>query len=63
MSKWMMLQAFYCIVGICFFVKDLFEKVPLGNGMVRAFIWPYAQWPFIHRQGLELIEPILKMIQ
>ncbi|MBM3515916.1 MAG: hypothetical protein FJX59_19700 [Alphaproteobacteria bacterium] len=63
MSKLFLLQAFYCITGIAFFVKDLFEKVPMGNGMVRAFIWPYAQWPFIRRQSLELIEPVLKMVQ
>ena len=38
------IQAFYCISGIGFFIQDLFSEVPMGDAMVRAFIWPYAQW-------------------
>jgi hypothetical protein len=63
MGKLFFIQAFYCITGIIFFVRDLFAKVPMGQGMVRAFIWPYAQWPFIKAQALGMIEPVLKMLQ
>lgn len=63
MGKFFFIQAFYCLTGILFFVKDLFEKVPMGRGMVRAFIGPYAQWPFIKQQAFELLAPILKLIQ
>ena len=63
MGKFFLIQTFYCICGVAFFVKDLFAKVPMGQGMVRAFIWPYAQWPFIKNQSLELLAPVLKLIQ
>jgi len=33
----------YCITGT-FFCKRLIAKVPMGNAMVNAFIWPYASW-------------------
>jgi len=56
-------QSFYAMSGIGFFVKDLFEKVPMGQGMVRAFIWPYAQWPFIKYKVLEFLRPLLDMFQ
>lgn len=59
----MVLQAFYAICGIGFFVKDLFDRVPMGEGMVRAFIWPYAQWPFIQYRTLELLQPVLSALQ
>ena len=45
------------------FVKDLFDKVPMGQGMVRAFIWPYAQWPFIKHKVLESLDPVLGLFQ
>lgn len=38
------IQAFYCLSGIGLFIQDLFANVPMGDAMVRAFIWPYAQW-------------------
>ena len=41
--KFWAIQAFYCISGIGFFIQDLFDRVPQGDAMVRAFIWPYAQ--------------------
>jgi hypothetical protein len=62
MSKFVLLQAFYTITGIMFFVRDLYNKVPMGKGMVNAFIWPYAQWPFIKVQALHLLDPVMKMI-
>ena len=62
MGKFVLIQAFYSIVGILFFVRDLFAKVPMGQGMVNAFIWPYAQWPLIHDQALRLAEPVLRMM-
>ena len=37
------IQAFYCLSGIGFFIQDLFAEVTMGDAMVRAFIWPYAQ--------------------
>lgn len=49
--------------GIGFFVKDLFDKVPMGQGMMRAFIWPYAQWPFIKLRALEFQQPVLSVFQ
>jgi len=67
MGKFAILQAFYCMCGIGFFVKDLFNKVPMGQGMINAFIWPYAQWPFIKLRALEIaapvVDPVLNMIQ
>ncbi len=57
------LQAFYCIVGILFYVRDLFAKKPMGEAMVDAFIWPYAQWPLMKLELLKMLQPILKMIQ
>lgn len=47
MSKFVLIQAVYCITGILFFVRDLFAKVPMAVAMVHAFIWPYAQWMVI----------------
>ncbi len=41
--KFWAIQAFYCISGIGFFIQDLFDRVPQGDAMIRAFIWPYAQ--------------------
>lgn len=62
MGKFALIQAFYCITGILFFVKDLYAKVPMGDGMVRAFIWPYAQWPLMRDAALQMAQPILQMI-
>ncbi len=41
--KFWAIQAFYCISGIGFFIQDLFDRVPQGDAMIRAFIWPHAQ--------------------
>jgi len=62
MGKLFLLQAFYCITGILFFVRDLFAKVPMGQAMVRAFIWPYAQWPLIRDQAMIALQPVLALI-
>ena len=62
MGKFALLQAFYCIVGILFFVKDLYERVPMGQGMMRAFIWPYAQWPMMKASALHMLAPVLQML-
>jgi hypothetical protein len=62
MKLFAVLQAFYAITGIAFFVRDLYAKVPMGKGMVNAFIWPYAQWPFIKSQVLIMLEPVMKLI-
>lgn len=59
----LLVQSFYAMSGIGFFVKDLFDKVPMGQGMVRAFIWPYAQWPFIKHKVLESLDPVLGLFQ
>jgi len=63
MSKFVLLQAFYSITGILFFVRDLYNKVPMGKGMINAFIWPYAQWPLIKASTLQMVDPVLKLIQ
>ena len=62
MGKFALIQAFYCMCGIGFFVKDLFEKVEMTKAMIRAFIWPYAQWPFIKQQALSLASDGLKAV-
>ena len=62
MGKFMLLQAFYCITGILFFVKDLFAKVPMGEAMINAFIWPYAQWLLIKAYGLQMLAPVMNLI-
>ncbi len=62
MGKFALLQAFYCITGILFFTRDLFAKVPMGEAMLNAFIWPYAQWPLIKMQGLQLLAPVMHFI-
>ncbi|MBX7201206.1 MAG: hypothetical protein K1X51_17705 [Rhodospirillaceae bacterium] len=62
MGKFAVIQAFYCISGLGFFVKDLYENVPMANGMIRAFIWPYAQWPYIHDRALHMAQPLLQML-
>ena len=62
MGKFVLLQAFYCIVGVLFFVRDLYAKVPMGKGMINAFIWPYAQWPVMKVYAVQMLDPVLKMI-
>ena len=62
MGRFALLQAFYCIFGILFFVKDLYAKVPMGEGMVRAFIWPCAQWPVMKVYALQMAAPVLQML-
>ena len=63
MGKFVLIQAFYCICGILFFVRDLFANVPMSQGMLNAFIWPYAQWPYIREAGLRMAEPVLRLLQ
>ena len=60
MGKWMILQAMYCITGILFFVRDLFAKVPMGDAMINAFIWPYAQWVVLKFYALQMAAPVMK---
>ena len=62
MGKFALIQAFYCITGLLFFVKDLYANVPMGQGMVRAFIWPYAQWPLMHDYALHAAQPVLRLM-
>ncbi len=62
MSKFFLLQAIYCVTGILFFVNDLYKKVPMGKGIVNAFIWPYAQWPVMKGYAIEMLDPVLGMI-
>ena len=58
----MLLQAIYSVTGILFFVRDLFNHVPMGKGMINAFIWPYAQWPVMKVYVLQAIEPVMQLI-
>ena len=62
MGKFALIQAFYCITGILFFVRDLFNKVPMGEGMKNAFIWPYAQWPVMKVYALKMAQPVLDLV-
>ncbi len=62
MSKFVLLQAMYCITGILFFVRDLYNKVPMGKGIINAFIWPYAQFEVLKTYALGMLDPVLKMI-
>jgi len=63
MGRLALIQALYCITGILFFVKDLFEKVPMGKGMVNAFIWPYAQWLVIKATALTSLAPVISFVE
>ena len=62
MGKFALIQAMYCITGILFFVKDLFEKVPMGEAMVNAFICPYAQWMDIKTTALQSLAPVISFV-
>jgi hypothetical protein len=62
MSKFVLLQAFYCITGILFFVRDMLAKVPMGVAMLNAFIWPYAQWLVIKYYAVQMLIPVLDLI-
>jgi hypothetical protein len=61
-GKFFWIQAMYCITGILFFVQDLFNKVPMGKGMLNAFIWPYAQWPQIKATALTSLAPVIDFV-
>ena len=63
MGKFAMLQAIYSITGILFFVRDLYNHVPMGQGMINAFIWPYAQWPVMKVYALQMLDPVMKMLE
>ena len=63
MGKFALLQAFYSITGILFFVRDLYNKVPMGEGIVNAFIWPYAQWPVMKVYGAQMLEPVMRFLE
>ena len=62
MARLMLLQAFYCITGILFFVRDLFAQKPMGKAMIDAFIWPYAQWLLIKAEALHALMPVAAFI-
>ena len=62
MRLFVVIQAFYCITGILFFVRDLYSRVPMGKAMINAFIWPYAQWPVMKMYALQMLDPVLQMI-
>lgn len=62
MSKLFLLQAMYCITGILFFVRDLYNKVPMGTGIINAFIWPYAQFQVMKAYAIETLAPVIQMI-
>ncbi len=62
MGKWFVLQAFYCLSGIAFFIQDMMAKVPMQTAMINAFIWPYAQWGVMKAYTLQAIAPVMKLI-
>jgi hypothetical protein len=39
MSRFMLLQAFYAITGILFFVRDLYNKVTMGAQIFNFYQW------------------------
>jgi hypothetical protein len=63
MRKLFWIQAFYCVTGILFYVRDLFAHVPMGEAMKNAFIWPYAQWPVMKVYALKMLEPVMNLIK
>ena len=63
MGKFVLLQAFYCIVGCLFFVRDLYAQVPMSEGMINAFIRPYAQWPVMKVYALQMLDPVMKILE
>ena len=34
----------------------------MREGIVRAFIWPYTQWPVMKVYALQILDPILGLI-
>ena len=62
MSKFFLAQAFYCITGIGFFVRDMFAHVPMADAMINAFIWPYAQWMVIKSYVLTLVDKVMTLL-
>jgi hypothetical protein len=62
MSKFVLIQAMYCVTGIMFFVTDLYAKIPMSKAMINAFIWPYAQWPVMKGYALGMLDPVMSLI-
>jgi hypothetical protein len=62
MSKFMLLQAAYCVTGILFFVRDLLARIPMGVAMLHAFIWPYAQWMLIKAYAVQYFYHLLSLV-
>ncbi len=62
MGKFKLLQAVYCFVGIGFAAKDLLAGQPIGNSVMNAFIWPYAQWPLFQSYAMQAIQSVTKLI-
>lgn len=64
MGKFALIQAFYAITGILFFVRDMFvDKVPMGKAMINAFIWPYAQFQLLQAYVLGWIARGMVLVQ
>ena len=63
MGKFALLQAFYAITGILFFVRDLYSKVEMSKAMINAFIWPYAQWPVMKAYAMQMFGSITTAFQ
>ena len=63
MGRFMLLQSMYAVTGVLFFVRDLFHSVPMNDGIVNAFIWPYAQWPVIKAAVFQMLDPVIAAVQ
>jgi hypothetical protein len=62
MSKWALLQSFYCLCGVGFFIRDLNTNVPMQTAMIHAFIWPYAQWMLIESTVRDVAAPLIAQV-
>jgi hypothetical protein len=57
MGKFALIQAVYAVTGVLFFVRDLMvTKVPMGQAMINAFIWPYAQFQLMQTYVMSWID-------
>jgi len=61
--RFWLIQSFYCCVGILFFAKDYYTSKDMTGSFIRAFIWPYAQWPYIKGVVMMQVDRLVQMVQ
>lgn len=52
----------YCVTGILVFVREIYNKVPMGKGIINAFIWPYSQFQVMKAYALDMLDLVLRML-